>query len=308
MLFNLFQAFKGVIMSDRKAQVNIEFIGGSILFFSALIFVISSVFGALPKYENINQLNSLESTGMALGRKLINYRGFWRNSTHNGTNWEDKETYLESNNFSNFSLGLAESYHTLDPDKCEEFFNGFLSDNYTEVKTGVLKMEEDFRITSTEYIIVDTYNSFTRGNGSNLGITEPPSSDPIYNSTETENIVHYGNKSINEEMRWFLVTKTNDDYTIYISENTNFNSGGYNRTNASETYNMEINGRIYIHDLENSNEVENSERRVLIFRRESGEYLGSFGREPPEIEDNYVKQERIVTLNSNLIKMEILVW
>ena len=290
-------------MKSEKAQINIEFIGGSILFFSALVFVISSIFGVLPQYENVNQINDLETTGIIIGKKLINDQGFWGNSTHNGSDWENHPEY-EHLNFTNYSLGLAKDYHNLDPAKSEAFFNGFLSDNYTGVKTRIFHIADDFRVKATEFVPVRTYKTYEKGNEGDYGIIPP--SDSIYTSSDTGSTIHFGNNSFNSREMWFLVAENNGNYPIYISDDKNFSSS--NRTNASIKHLMNISGRTYIHDAKHNNEVSNSERNLLIFRREEGYAVGEFGRVPPDIEENYVKHERYVMLNSNPAKIEVTVW
>lgn len=277
----------------RKAQINIEFVGGAIIFFTTLLFIMSSTFSVLPKYGEKSRLNELEITGWTLSKKLINSKGFWDNSTHNGTDWENHPSDV-------VSIGLAESYHDLDPEKTEEFLNNV---NYVNAKTNLFKIEKDFRVKITEFIPIETYKTFEWSNGSEYGIKEPFTS--IYNNSNK--IIHFGSAEIGSHKLWVLATKNGDKYPLYFKlDSKDFSN--CNKTNSSNYFEIKIDGRNYIHDNSRKSEVRGSERSLVMLRREKGSGVGEIGRSPPKVKSEYLRIRRYALMDSRPVEVELIIW
>lgn len=276
-----------------KAQINIEFLGGAVLFFAVLTFVMTGPFTILPKYENINQLNSLETTGWIISNQLINEQGYWESSNDNGTRWEDHPGKIAS-------LGLSEGYHRIDPKKAEKLLNNL---SYTNVKASLLGIEKDFKIKLREFIPVDTHKTFQKGKGSKYGFVEPQ--DSIYLNSDEQ--IHYGSHEIQGKTLWVLTAKNMGKHSIYTEINSK-NFTDCNKTNSTDYFELKIGGEKYIHDINRTNDVETSDGSLVIFRRNNGTYLGEFGREPPKTSDDYVKIKRFGTIGKKIIEIEITVW
>lgn len=141
----------GNAFPTRNGQLSIDYIAGAIVFFGAIIVLISGVLNTVPQFQNTHAVNDLELTGWGLSEVVMSDTGYWQNVTGNGTDWHTAPasdtvvTGLQAAGGDGVSLNKVDALRNMD---------------YSTLQN-VLGTQQDFTITFTRFTPVDTYRSFT---------------------------------------------------------------------------------------------------------------------------------------------------
>jgi len=273
-----------------KAQVSYEFVGGAILFFTALTIVVSLIFTQFPVFSRSARVNRLYQQAWSVSNSLVNHKGYWEDGLLNGTNWQIDPSDVRS-------LGLAASNRVLDQNKVEELASGSLSyDNITDL----LGTDNDLWINITEYVVVDSYRSY-RKSGSVPGYITPPSGSSQY--TNAKQLIHYGNDSINGESVSFLVARLGDSYDyVWTSK------GDWDFSASSESFNLTdqgvltVNGDDYVFNNKTT-ETGDSTGRLILLEHD----LANVGKYNP-VGETSVVVKRYATLKDNIAEIKVELW
>lgn len=270
-----------------EAQVSYEFVGGSILFFTALALVISALFGSFPAYSRSSEVNNLYQEAWAISDHLINRPGYHVDGT-NGTDWEN-------NIDETTSIGFASSPKMLDREK----INTLTDLDYSNV-TQIFGTENDLRINVNEYVVVDTYYNFSKLNPPSS--IDPPTTSTVFNNAN--NSINYGDKNINGTNMWFLVANTaSDSYYVWASESDrDFNETGTNSFNLSKSEDFKINKRNYTFNHQ-TRETTNSEGSVLILERDIVDF-----RKYNSTGESTAVVSQYASLDGNIAEIKVKLW
>ncbi len=241
----------------KKGQINIEFTAGAVLFFLTLIFVITTAFSILPKYVATTEQNKMENLGWALTDVLLSDSGYWKNSSTNGTDWENHINHIKV-------VGLVKEFQQLDPNK----INALGSLNYNQLRY-LLGLKENFQINIKEYVIIETLRFFEKGDLEGVIISGEPNSGFYANA---ESLIHFGTKIINGTTFYFLVATQNQDYRVFVSQYSNFSA--FTEYDPSWT-SSEISFNSLTFNVKNGKTIKNSNGKLLILERPYFDYGGT---------------------------------
>lgn len=281
-----------------KGQIYIDYMGGALLFFISIIFIVTSALGTVPEFSQGIEQNQLELTAWSVSTHLVERSGFWRSGSDSGTDWHrHMDGFLDEN----ISIGLA-SEQGLDRAKV----NTLLEEPYLKIKR-IIGVEKDFNMEVREFAFVDTHKSFTKPSGSPvedyLGVPssqfKPPSTDS-YDSSDSE--VHYGSISIKSDEKRFLAVSHDGTYDeAYYSDNWNFsNSEGLG---LGDSRIIEFDDRSYRFNGRDSGIVASDGKTIGLSR-----IMGRLGRRPSEQSDNVIEVDRFSNIGENPVKIEMQFW
>lgn len=285
----------------NKAQLNIEFTGGAILFFVTLVFLLSTVLSNIPKHTGQAETNRLSLTAESLTGKLIDHTGAWNSS---GTNhrWEDHTDQLTS-------LGLADSYHTLAQDKIDAMRNDL---NRIEVQSalGLRRARIRYNLSLIRLVPVKTTKTFGKGNGSKYGLTEP--SDDKCDYSEMEPLIHYGARGISGDDYHLLIGRhaVDGDYYYWISVNEkDFTDESETGDDVCYEIQAKLEEDVYVgssgdYFIGKRSGAQASNGNLIVFQRK----LLSHGFQPSPTAGNIVQTRRYTTLGNDSVKLVLQVW
>lgn len=205
------------MFTNRKAQINLEFLAAAIFYILALGTVLTASSQILPQYSQEADKASLNLEGRSLTNQLLTEKGAHE---HNGggTDWETNTDTIQDT----VSIGLASDFLKIERDKIEALSTVSLSGqkmNYSHFKQ-VTGVKNQYRFKFIWLPTVQTNQNFIR--------TNPPSDpnirEPTTNSYDNaDNRIHYGNVTLYGSSTKFLVTAHNGVYdTAYLSDDWDF--------------------------------------------------------------------------------------
>ncbi|MDY6770910.1 MAG: hypothetical protein SV186_03050 [Candidatus Nanohaloarchaea archaeon] len=272
-----------------KGQISIEYTAGALLFFSAILFVVSGVLGTLPRFTDTIDENSIETEAWTLSTLLISTQGRWESGPRSGTQWQQ-----HTGNISR--VGLLGQDGSLEREK----IRAFVSLRYERLKV-LLKTGKDLNIEFTEFVVADTSQSFTKPTATgDIGtVLTQPDSQAYQDANAT---VHYGTVTLNGDERHFLVTAHQGVYdTIYISQDWNFTDAIRLGPNGNRV--LSFNGRRYRIQTSESG-IFQSNGQTVIFSRP----MGRVGRRTPTAEPQIINVRRFASMDGKPVRIDMEIW
>lgn len=269
---------------DRSGQISIDYVAGALVFFGALIVLVSSVINAVPQIEDAQQLNDLELTGWAASEVLLKDEGYWQNATASGTDW-----HTHVSDATVLGLSTGERRH-ISRDKLQALRNM----DYQAMRN-TMGTDVEFSIEFTEIIHVDTYQRYRR--------SDPPShiTEPSY-PLGTQTRIHYGSRTINGTPYYVLLANTAGWYNmLWISDDWDFTDGETDRYNLTQDGSVTLDGDTYLVDI-GSSQV--SDGKLLLLKRS----LGRTGTVPGDGVTDIVEIERYGVLDGNIVQLVMQLW
>lgn len=265
-----------------KGQLSIDYIAGALVFFAALVLLISNVLGTIPQLEEQYQTNELQLTAWSLSEVLLHDRGYWSNATENGTNWHVNLRTQDTE-----ALGL-QGANGLSREKLQALQNM----NYQRI-TNILHINTSFNMELTEFLYIDTHRSFTPGSDPGF-ITEPTYSGNVRGD------VQYGSERIDGTSYYFLLANTVGwPNSLWVSEDWNFTDATYYNLSTTSVVTLEDNTY-----LANPSSNQISEGRALILQRR----VGRVGTVPSGSVDDIRQITRYGVMDGNVVKAVFRVW
>ncbi|MFB6147706.1 MAG: hypothetical protein ABEJ66_02370, partial [Candidatus Nanohaloarchaea archaeon] len=204
----------------KKGQINLEFMAAAFIYISAHGALFMASQNAMPSFTASAGEASLNLEARQVSSKLLNTPG--RQDFTGGTNWQKNSTTIDHTT----SVGLASSFKHIEREKImalrtvDPLRGGRNYLNYSQFKR-VTNADHQYRFTFTWMPVIETPESFTRGEGGKLS---PPILEPetaYYSSAGNE--IHYGTHLLNGTTYHFLVTSHDGVYnTTYISLDWDF--------------------------------------------------------------------------------------
>lgn len=208
------------VTGKHRGQVNLEFLGAAFIYIAALGALILSGQNALPDFTGDTKTASLNLEARQLSTTLLTTPG--RQDFNGGANWQKNNTTVSHAT----SLGLASGFKQVEREKLMRLRtanprdSGFNYFNYSQFKQ-VNNADNQYRFNFTWMPVIETPESFTRGNGDSLSPTINEPDTGYYRSAGND--IHYGSESLNGTTYHFLVTSHNGVYnTTYVSESWDF--------------------------------------------------------------------------------------
>lgn len=263
-------------MTFKSGQINIEFLGGAILFFSAVIFLINSSLDAIPQYAKYSERNSLELNLITISRILFT-EGYWKNNSDSGTDWQN---HLEDIKFLGFFTNGS-----IDLNK----INALNKLDYEKIKI-LFGIKEDFWIDVDEFHVIDTSRSFEKDKWSSFIPFEPPSDDDF---ASTNGRIHYGREN---SSYLFLIEKNNEYSVLYIH-----NSTRYFKYYLNENSNLSINGKKYSIGIDTGWDPYGN---IVILKRN----IISYGRDLPELSKESSSLVKFGNNKNKIYRIRITIW
>lgn len=265
-----------------KGQISIDYVAGGLVFFGAIIFLVGNLLSVVPQFQQQQQQNDLQMAAYAMSEVLLNDRGYWANATHEGTDWEDHTSDVET-------IGLSDGSRLV-ADKV----NALLDLQYTTVKEQ-FNISQDFNIELHEFVDVDTHRTFEKGDSP--GYLTPPSSY----SGSTSSTVHYGAKRIDGQPKRFLLTDELSWYNkLRVSDDWDFSSG-VTVYNLTEDQFVPVGPNTYTIPAFVTRQ---SDGKLLVLRRR----IGRIGRIPPSFTASVTSINRYGVLSGNVVRLEVQIW
>ncbi len=287
---------------NRKAQVNLEFLAAALVYLLALGVLMTVGSGALPDIAETTQIASLNLEARQATTQMLTTSGYHEYSG-GGSDWQSNDNTINSIT----AFGLAENgpsgpkFMELDRDKIERLktFDHLVSGeylNYSQFKT-VTKTDNQFQFNFTWMPIVNTQDSFVRGN--------PPSSPSIIEPTSayyssSGNIVHYGEEIFNGSIYRFLVTSHDGIYdAAYVSSNWDFTTGVL--VNPGDSFNL-YGGQAGYRLVSFQNRRKERGAMVVL-----GQNWKTFG---PRVDSDstVIRFQRYAALEDEPMRIEVLSW
>jgi hypothetical protein len=199
-----------------KGQVSIEFLASFFLYILAVVAVFQFVSGDIPGFDQSMREKTLHMEAKYVSDQVLTQPGY-HTVGDGGTNWEKNSSTRNSVH----SFGLASEYLVLDSEKLANIATVNQSSfNYSHFREKV-GVDNQYKINFTWTPIVETPQSFGRGNPPPLITGEPMAG--TYDSADNE--VHYGSITLRGETKHFLVTSHFSTYnTTYVSDSWDFSA------------------------------------------------------------------------------------
>ncbi len=255
----------------RTGQISIDYMAGAMVFFGAIIILITSVMSAVPEVQENRNLDDLQMVSLSASEVLMNNPGYWaEDATTNGTDWHQVDpVFIET-------LGIQHSNRTgVKTDK----ITAMQQMDYAEIQS-VLSMERDFNARFTVMLYIDTSNTFIQGEAPDHIV------EPAY-PPDTEDRIHYGTENIDGTTYHFLTAASDGWYNeIWISTDWDFSDADH--YDLSDTQILTIDQNTYVTNI---GDTQISDGNLIILRRQ----LGTIGTAPPEHTDNVIRVDRFDT-------------
>lgn len=271
---------------DRSGQISIDYMAGALVFFGAIIILISSVLNVAPQFGQTQHHNDLQLSGWSMSEVVMNDPGYWTNSTDNGTDW-----HHPANRPDVTIIGLqTRNQSGIDSQKVAA-----LQEMDYNVLKQVLEFDHDFNLELTEFVYVDTHRTFENGSAPSF-ITEPTYPNDI------SSMIRYGTDTMRGTPYYFLLADSTGWYNnLWVSEDWDFtdNTTYYN---LSTDRIISLNGTSYLVGI-GDNQL--SDGNLLVMSRQ----LGRTGGIPPQNTENIVEVRRFdVSRDKNVIKGVFRIW
>lgn len=268
-----------------KGQVSLDYLAGAMVFFSAVIILVSSVMGAIPDFKESQRRSELELTAWAMSEVLLEDEGYWEAGNLNGTDW-----YTDTHRPFVKVFGLEGPDGQLSPRKIA----ALQETNYSDL-SAVFQPGADFNIGFTEFVPVDTYSSFQPGSAPSYMTIDP--------ADLTDVPVHYGSERFGDATRNMLLIDELGWYNkLMVSEDWDFTDADARTYNLTRTQFIPIAGRTYQAEAA---QTEISDGKMLILRRGRGRV----GEVPPQDVGEVASIQRYgVVEDDRIIRMVVQLW
>ncbi|MCJ7450132.1 MAG: hypothetical protein MUP58_00105 [Candidatus Nanohaloarchaeota archaeon QJJ-9] len=276
----------------KEGQISIDYVGGAMIFFVSIVFVVQGIVGTIPQYSSIAESNREEIAAWGLSTSLVSDTGYW-SDVYDGTNWED-----------NVITGKVKRIGLKSPEGSgvsREKINKLLGMDYKEIKK-LFETGKDFSIEFTEYAVVKLSGEFYRG-GDIDGIETyngfKPPSDGLGGA---DRYMRYGTISINGSERYFLASFDDSDFDgLYVSDSIDFSSS--EKLEQGELKTLDFNGRRFRFGLGSSG-LSTSNGKILLVER----VMGRIGRRIPTSEETVTRVKRYSNTQKSIIMLDMRVW
>lgn len=267
------------MVNIRKAQISIDYIGGAVVFFVSVLFIVTGVLNVMPEFTDNVVQNRLETKSWSLSTVLLSTEGYWENENESGSDWQNNVDDV-------LSFGLqSRDEQGLDRDKIQALDRV----DYQEVKN-TFGTGFDFAIDFTEYITVDTSG-------------EVPEKIEIPESLEEQEL-NFGSRQVDGEVYYFLVHESSGDYNVSVSSGTNFSKDLDSFiTEVNSTGVVDFGDRQFTVEIPNSGVVE-SEGKLLVLQTS----IQRIGRRVPPDPGEVVSIRRFSNTGKNVVRMDVRMW
>lgn len=272
--------------SHRSGQISIDYMAGAMVFFGAVVVLVSTVIGAVPQVQETRNVNDLQMVGMSISEVIMQDSGYWANQSANGTDWHRDERRPFT-----VTLGLQ----TADRDGIHPEKVNALHDMEYDRITQILGIERDFSVQFTEFLYIHTRDTFTAGDAPDY-ITEPDYPD------QTASRIHYGAEDVDGTPHYFLVSDNRGWYNnLWISTDWDFEDAEH--YDIAQNQLITMNQDSYIINL---GDTQLSDGDMLVMRQD----LGRAGAVPPDHVEDIVEINRFAVTadEQNVIRGVFQVW
>lgn len=267
----------------RKAQISIDYIGGAIVFFIAILFIVTTTLNVVPRFSDNLEHNRLQVTGWTISTTLLDTPGYWENDDEDGEDWYEYIFEGSGNQENLKSIGL-EDMETggLDRDKIESL--GTLID-YTDMRE-IMSTDFEFHIDFTEYVIIDTSKD-----GDSDEEPEPGGS--------------WGYEIIRGEGYYFYVVEETDGYTVHVGEEDGQGIDFFEEVEQGESVILELgeDDEEFLLDV-TSGGILKSGGDLLVLEKD----LRSVGRDIHLSADEMVNIRRFSNIDDNIVRIDMRIW
>lgn len=241
-----------------KGQITLEFTGSMIFFLIVLVSALTITLSDLPQFYDQTESTEKHLEAKSFSDTLLTW---------------DEEPGLASKD-------TDSKYLSLNKTRISEV-------NFSEINSS-LNPEFTYYLNFTEYEIVETHNTFVRGNPPDNTWVEPD--DSCYNNAQ--NIVHYNNA------KTFLVVACSGDYDRV------YNTTNPKDFNTSNSY-AKVSTNLDASDIQNR---PNEPGASFVIERKLGS-ISSTNRDTLEDLGERIKLNRYAYTNENsLVKVEVIAW
>ncbi len=273
-------------MTRRTGQISIDYLAGALIFFGALVLLVSNVMTTLPQFAESQDRDELELSAWSISELLLNEQGRWSAGASSGTDWHENTADADY-------IGLARDDGTLSSDKISA-----LTRLDPERMTDLLDTEKQLSIEFRHVAPVDTHRTFQQGEAPSF-ITEP-----AYDSDAVDT-VHYGAARLGDEPIHVLLVQ--EDHVgwynvLHTSRDWDFTNVNAETRNLTGTVFIPLGADTY---TARAGHTEISEGNMLILSRG----LGQAGTTPPDTVENIASVERYAGLNDDeIVEVTLQVW
>lgn len=266
-----------------QGQISIDYLAGAMIFFGALVLLVSNVMTTLPEFSDAQRVDQLQLSAWAASEVMVNDRGYWDNGTINGTSWQDHVDDVEVAGLEgpdgDLLMAKIEAMTAMDDDTLQD----------------AVATNESMAVSFREVVSLDTHRAFEQGSAPGF-ITEP-SYDPDADST-----VHYGATDVHGTRLHVLLTDVVGWYNhVYISRDWDFTNVNTETFNLTETGYLQLAERTYAMQ---SGHTDLSEGRMLLMSND----LGRAGPIPPQDVTDIVTVERYGVVDGNVMEVRVQAW
>lgn len=276
-----------------KAQINIEFLMASLLFFSGIALMSIGGVEILPGFSEDIDRGDATLEAERITTEILTYEG-------SPSNWEEnpentQRLGLSNGNYFEISRSKIKNLTTSEHNTNREYFN---YSQFLEVTDTSKQFQFNFRWMP----IIHTPESFIRENPPSDPNIQEPSTDHYESS---DNRVHYGSETLNGTEYYFLVTAQHGTYQdVYINDENlewDFTVSDYWSHNDPENNVFDLgNNRFEIENIQNR---ENKPGATLILSQE----INRFGASPDSGEQ-VIRLDRFGSLENHPMRIEVLAW
>ncbi len=266
----------------RHGQISIDYIAGAMVFFGAVLFLVSSVLNTVPQFTANQEISEAELTAWGMTEVLLHDEGWWAIGNANGTDWQTDA------HISGVEVVGLRTGDDLSPAKLD----AFLSLNYATLKDA-FGTDMEFSIDVNEFVPVDTYRRFTVG-------ADPPDYLTPPGDLAAGETVHYGSFRVDGAERYVLLADQLGWYNkLYVSGDWDFTSSTVH--NLTETQLLQVQDAVYRAPAANT---QVSDGKLLVLERE----IDQVGAIPDESVGNIVAINRFAAGNDRIFRFDVQVW
>jgi hypothetical protein len=279
-----------------KAQINLEFLAAAIFYLLAVGIIVLNASSFIPDYRDELASASKHTEAYAVTSTMLTEPGSHTYGS-GGSAWDRNS----STQGAITGFGVASGFHELDRHKVLNLTTtGNSGLNYTDFRS-VAGVANQYRMRFVLVPVIETPRSFRKDNPPSSPDIETPENDNF--SEAADNIVHYGNETLNGQNLRFLVVSHDTTYdTVYISRNDwDFTAPTANRTTGESI------------PVGSKPRLDFSIDRIQNRRRDRGaavfvsSELKDFGANPDTSSD-VVRMNRYAELGGEPVRVEVLVW
>lgn len=266
-----------------QGQISIDYLAGAMIFFGALVLLVSNVMTTLPEFSEAQRVDQLQLSAWAASEVMVNDRGYWDDGSANGTSWQDNVDHVRIAGLEGpdgeLSMAKIEAMLSMDDDTLQD----------------ALATDRSIAVSFREVVPVDTHRTFEQGN--EPGFITEPSYDPRAADT-----VHYGVTEVHGTQLHVLLTDVVGWYNhVYISRDWDFTNVNTETFNLTETSYLQLTERTY---TMRSGHTELSEGRMLLMSSD----LGRTGPVPPQQVVDIVTVDRYGVVDGNVMEVSVQAW